>query len=143
MSNCKELWIARIKHQHLQTAGKGHSLGKRDGVPQNERERQIDRKREKGGCSAILNFDPCYARATVVRARFLAAAFSDGSYLDHVNGAYLGHVKFCILFIVSPISQRGPLPTLTVPGWSKFHDGDVEGVALNKSAVKHHLRPLF
>ncbi len=34
-------------------------------------------------------FDPCYARATVARARFLAAAFSDGSYLAHVNGAYL------------------------------------------------------
>ena len=53
-------------------------------------------------------FDPCYARATVVRARFLAAAFSDGSYLAHVNGAYLRHVTFCIvrgppLFIVSPI----------------------------------------
>ena len=52
-------------------------------------------------------------RATVVRARFLAAAFSDGSYLAHVNGAYLRHVTFCIvrgppLFIVSPISQRGP-----------------------------------
>ena len=58
-------------------------------------------------------FDPCYAWATVVRARFLAAAFSDGSYLAHVNGAYLRHVTFCIvrgppLFIVSPISQRGP-----------------------------------
>ena len=58
-----------------------------------------------------------YARATVVRARFLAAAFSDGSYIAHVNGAYLRHVKFCIvrgplLFIVSPISQRGPLPRL-------------------------------
>ena len=57
-------------------------------------------------------FDRCYARATVVRARFLAAAFSDGSYLAHVNGAYLRHVTFCIvtgtpLFIVSPISERG------------------------------------
>ena len=65
----------------------------------------------------ILVLDPCYARATVVRARFLAAAFSDGSYLAHVNSAYLRHVKFCIvrgppLFIVSPISQRGPLPRL-------------------------------
>ena len=55
--------------------------------------------------------DPCYARATVVRARFLAAAFSDGSYLAHVNGAYLRHVTFCTvrgppLFIVSPICQR-------------------------------------
>ena len=52
-----------------------------------------------------LVFDPCYARATVVGARFLAAAFSDGSYLTNVNGAYLRHVKFSIvrgppLFIV-------------------------------------------
>ena len=75
----------------------------------------------------------CYARATVARARFSAAAFSDGSYLAHVNGAYLRHVKFGIvrgppLFIVSPICQRGPVPTLTVPGCSKVHDGDVEGV---------------
>ena len=74
-----------------------------------------------------------YYYTTVVRARFLAAAFSDGCYLAHVNGAYLRHVTFCIvrgppLFIVSPICQRGPLPTLTVPGWSKVHDGDVEGV---------------
>ena len=58
-----------------------------------------------------------FTRATVVRARFLAVPFSDGSYLAHVNGAYLRHVKFCIvkgppLFIVSPISQRGPLPRL-------------------------------
>ena len=57
-------------------------------------------------------FDPCHARATVVRARFLAVAFSDGSYLAHVNGAYLRHVTFCIvrgppLFIVSPISEHG------------------------------------
>ena len=36
-----------------------------------------------------LVFWPCYARATVVRARFLAAPFSDGCYLAHVNGAYL------------------------------------------------------
>ena len=92
-------------------------------------------------------FDPCYARATVVRARFLAAAFSDGSYLAHVNGAYLRHVTFCIvrgppLFIVSPISQRGPasvrgpLPTVTVPGWSKVHDGDVEGVEQTCSRIQ-------
>ena len=59
-----------------------------------------------------MYFDPCHARATVVRARFLAAAFSDGSYLAHVNGAYLRHVTFCIvrgppLFILSPICQRG------------------------------------
>ena len=53
-------------------------------------------------------FDPCYVRATVVRARFLAAAFSDGSYLAHVNDAYLRHVTCCIVLIVSPISQRGP-----------------------------------
>ena len=82
-----------------------------------------------------MYFDPCHARATVVRARFLAASFSDGSYLAHVNGAYLRHVTFCIvrgppLFIVSPICQRGPasvrgpLPTVTVPGWSKVHDGE-------------------
>ena len=36
--NCKELRIAKRKHQHLQTAGKDHELGKRDGVPQKERE---------------------------------------------------------------------------------------------------------
>ena len=63
-------------------------------------------------CTRCKYFDPCYARATVVRARFLAAAFSDGSYLAHVNGAYLRHVTFCIvrgppLFIVSPICERG------------------------------------
>ena len=27
VANCKELWIARRKHQHLQTAGKDHYLG--------------------------------------------------------------------------------------------------------------------
>ena len=91
-------------------------------------------------------FDPCYARATVVRARFLAATFSDGSYLAHVNGAYLRHVTFCIvrgpLFIVSPISQRGPasvrgpLPTVTVPGWSKVPDSDVEGVEQTCSRIQ-------
>ena len=37
-----------------------------------------------------LVFWPVLRTATVVRARFLAAAFSDGSYLAHVNGiAYL------------------------------------------------------
>ena len=41
----------------------------------------------------LLVFDPCYARATVVRVRFWAAAFSDGFYLAHINGAYLRHVK--------------------------------------------------
>ena len=61
------------------------------------------------GSHSVLYFDPCYARATVVRARFLAAAFSDGSYLAHVNGAYLRHVTFCI---VSPISQHWRLPRL-------------------------------
>ena len=98
-------------------------------------------------------FDPCYARTTVVRARFLAAAFSDGSYLAHVNGAYLRHVTFYIvrgppLFIVSPISQRGPasvrgpLPTNSARlvqsprrrlwrGWT------------NARAVEYNLRPLF
>ena len=65
-------------------------------------------------------FDPCYARATVVRARFLAAAFSDGSYLAHVNGAYLRHVTFCIvrgppLFIVSPISESGSRAAAHLP----------------------------
>ena len=39
VSNCKELWIARLKHQHLQTAGKDHSIGKRDGIPEKESER--------------------------------------------------------------------------------------------------------
>ena len=29
-----------------------------------------------------------------------AAAFSDGCYLAHVNGAYLRHVKFCIVKFV-------------------------------------------
>ena len=91
-------------------------------------------------------FDPCYARATVMRAHFLADAFSDGSYLAHVNDAYLRHVTFCIvrgppLFIVSPISQRGPASVrcpLTVPGWSKVHDGDgdVEGVEQTCSRIQ-------
>ena len=73
--------------------------------------------RTEAHCSASLRAWRFSARATVVRACFLAAACSDGSYLAHVNGAYLRHVKFCIvrgppLFIVSPISQRGPLPRL-------------------------------
>ena len=45
--------------------------------------------------------------------RFLAAAFSDGSYLAHVNGAYLRHVTFCILCSSCRLSvnvARGPLP---------------------------------
>ena len=41
--NCKKNWIARRKHQHLQTAGKDHQLGKRDGVPQKEKERDRGR----------------------------------------------------------------------------------------------------
>ena len=96
-----------------------------------------------------MYFDPCHARATAVRARFLAAAFSDGSYLAHVNGAYLRHVTFCIvrgplLFIVSPICQRGPasvrgpLPTVTVPGWSKVHDGE----PLSLHRCQHGLRKM-
>ena len=55
VSNCKELWIARRKHQHLQTAGKYHKLGKRDGVQQKEkrvRGTERERKRE-GGCSVL------------------------------------------------------------------------------------------
>ena len=55
-------------------------------------------------------FDPCYARATVVRARVLAAAFSDGSYLAHVNGAYLRHVTFCIVNV--PYFSRNELSRL-------------------------------
>ena len=63
MSNCKELWIARRKQQHLQTAGKDHQLRKRDGVPQKESERerekgerQIDRRERmrEGGPGALL-----------------------------------------------------------------------------------------
>ena len=44
MSNCKELWIARRIHQHLQTAGKGTGWGT------TEREREIygQKEREKG-----------------------------------------------------------------------------------------------
>ena len=52
MSNCTELWIARRKHQHIKTAGKDHSLGKRDGgTRERERDRWTDimRKREGGG----------------------------------------------------------------------------------------------
>ena len=55
VSNCKELWIARRKHQHLQSAGKDHYLGKRIGVPQKESEKDSWAERERkmeGGCSA-------------------------------------------------------------------------------------------
>ena len=54
----------------------------------------------------LLVFDPNYARATVMRDRFLAAAFSDGSYLAHVNGAYLRHVKCCIVRGLTPFVHR-------------------------------------
>ena len=85
-------------------------------------------------------------RATVVRARFLAAAFSDGSYLAHVNGAYLRHVTFCIVrdplcsssrlsLSVGPLAYAARCP-LTVPGWSKVHDGDFEGVEQTCSRIQ-------
>ena len=91
-------------------------------------------------------FDPCYARATVVRARFLAAAFSDGYYLAHVNGAYLRHVTFGIVrgplcsssrisLSVGPLACAARCP-LTVPGWSKVHNGDVEGVEQTCSRIQ-------
>ena len=53
-SSCKEFWIARRKHQHLQTAGKYDQLGKLDVVPQKERQiyRKTERERQReGGCS--------------------------------------------------------------------------------------------
>ena len=67
--------------------------------------------RTEAHCSASLRAWRFSARATVVRARFLVAAFSDGSYIAHVNGAYLRQVKFCIvrgppLFIVSPFCKH-------------------------------------
>ena len=55
-----------------------------------------------------------------MRARFLAAAISDGSYLAHVNGAYLLHVKFCIV--------RGP-PLFIVgryQGWGRLQKPDYD-----------------
>ena len=45
-SNCKELWIARRKKHHLQTAWKDHTLRKRDGVPQ--KETHVQKGRERG-----------------------------------------------------------------------------------------------
>ena len=57
VSNGKELWIARRKHQHLQTAGKDHELGKLDGVLQKEkRDRETDeqKERERGRVVAVL-----------------------------------------------------------------------------------------
>ena len=49
VSNCKELWIARRKHQHLQTARKYNKLdnGMEYHRKRSETERQNDRKREK------------------------------------------------------------------------------------------------
>ena len=41
VSNCKELWIARRKHQHLQTAGKLRPLIRKTGWGTTERERAI------------------------------------------------------------------------------------------------------
>ena len=58
VSNGKELWIARRKHQHLQTAGKDHLLlGKRNGVPQKEKrykETDGQKKIERGREDAVL-----------------------------------------------------------------------------------------
>ena len=70
-------------------------------------------------------FDPCHARATVARARFLATAFSDGSYLAHVNGAYLRQVTFCIVRGPPYVHRVAYLSTWVA---SRVHDGDVEGV---------------
>ena len=47
-SNCKELVDCKKKHQHLQTAGKDHYLGKLDGVPQKEIETDGEKERERG-----------------------------------------------------------------------------------------------
>ena len=51
VSNRKQFWVARRKHQHLQHAGKDHSLGKRDGVglPQKESETDGQKEREMEG----------------------------------------------------------------------------------------------
>ena len=40
VSNCKELCTARRKHKHLQTAGKDHSLGKLDEVPEKDGQKE-------------------------------------------------------------------------------------------------------
>ena len=53
----------------------------------------------------------------------MAAAFSDGSYVAHVNSAYLRHVTFCI---VRPFVHRVAYLSTWVAG--RVHDGDVEGV---------------
>ena len=57
MSNGKELWIARRKHQHLQPAVKYHNWvgyhserereGERDGERERERARESERERER------------------------------------------------------------------------------------------------
>ena len=81
-----------------------------------------------------------------MRARFLAAAFSDGSYLAHVNGAYLHHVKFCIvrgptLFIFSPISQRGPLPRLVQSPRRRTPASPTEEGSRQTRCYQHLLHP--
>ena len=45
----KNFGLQEEKKQHLQTAGKDHSLGKRDGVPEKERGRENVMLYEKGG----------------------------------------------------------------------------------------------
>ena len=47
-SDCKQ------KKTHLQTAGKDHYLGKRDGVQEKEREREREREREMGREYAVF-----------------------------------------------------------------------------------------
>ena len=42
VSNYKELWIARRKHQHIQTAGKDRTLIRKTGWGTTERERERD-----------------------------------------------------------------------------------------------------
>ena len=57
VSNCKELWIARRKHQHIQPQGKAATLEKqKQGYIWTEREREreiyiMDRTLEKEGRS--------------------------------------------------------------------------------------------
>ena len=53
VSNCKELWIARRKHHHLQTPGWYHSLGKKTGWG-TRAIRWTERERKRGrGCNAL------------------------------------------------------------------------------------------
>ena len=49
VSNCKELWIAKRKHQHLQTAGKDHILGNGMGYHRMKSETEGQKERERGG----------------------------------------------------------------------------------------------